>query len=519
MNDVELILALLVAVAALAARLNVPYPILLVIGGAALGFIPGLPPVRIAPDVVFLLFVPPLVFAAGFFTSWRDFSANAAPILSLAVGLVVVTAIVVAVVAHLTVGMTWGPAFVLGAVVSSTDTTAVVAIARQTNLPRRIVTLMEGESLVNDAVSLTSFRLAVVATASGVFSPRTGGADLALAVGGALATGWVVGWLTAAARGHSGDPRITTIVSIITPYAAFLSADRIGASGILAVVVAGLYVGRRESAIEDAQTRLETRAVWDVVIFALNGLLFILVGLQLRPIWDALQGVESTGILGAAAAVTLAVVLTRIVWVAVTVDAPLARRRVAGAEPRDSWRGAAVVSWAGLRGGSTLAAALSVPLLTNGGAPFPFRAEIVFLAFAVIVTTLVGQGLTLPLLIRRLGVAGDGVEIREEVLARQAAAAAALGRLDAIAGDGSWPAHAIATLRERFEHEAALLADLGAHREQAAGHVASERRLRQEVLRAEREAVVRLRDEGEISDQVLRRVGRDIDLEEARVGG
>ena len=520
MGEVEIVLALLfvvAALAALAARLRVPYPILLVIGGAALGFAPQLPQIQIDPEVVFLIFVPPLVFAAAFFTSWRDFVAKLRPILSLAVALVLVSALAIAAVTHIALGVAWAPALVLGAVVSNTDTTAVAAIADQVGLPRRAMTILEGESLVNDAMALTAFRLAVAATVSGVFSPLDVGGEFLLAVAGAIVIGLAAGWLTAAARARADDPRIVIIISILTPYAAYLPADQLGASGILAVVIAGLYVGRRESRVEDAPTRLQARAVWDIFVFGLNGLLFILVGVQLRPIWDALQSYDVRQVATAAAAICLTVILVRIVWVLVTVVAAK-RRAHRRDDPLPTMRRGevAVLAWAGLRGGDTLAAALSVPLVTSTGAPFPARAEIVFLAFAVIAVTLIGQGLTLPPLIRWLGVTGDGGEAEEERLARRVAAEAALARLDVLAEEDGTPPTLVETLRRRYAHQAKLL-DGDGERDEAADHVALHQRLQRDVLAAQQAAIVRLRDEGEISDQVMRQVQRDLDLEEARI--
>jgi len=520
MTEAEIILALLLAVVALAtlaARLQVPYPILLVLGGATLGFMPELPPVQIDPEVVFLIFVPPLVFNAAFFTSWRDFAANLRPILSLAVGLVLASTLVIAAVAHAVLGIAWAPALVFGAVVSNTDTTAIAAIAQQVGLPSRVMTILEGESLLNDAIALTAFRVAVVATVTGVFSPATGGDDFLLAVFGAVGIGLGVGWLTATARAHTNDPRTGIIISLLTPYAAYLPADQLGASGILAVVIAGLYVGRRESRIEDATTRLQARAVWDVVVFGLNGLLFILVGVQLRPIWDALQSYDVGQVVAAAAVISLAAILVRISWVFLTAAVPkwIGLRRNAPLSGV-SWSEVAVISWAGLRGGDTLAAALSVPLVISSGAPFPARAEIIFLTFAVIVVTLVGQGLSLPPLIRWLRVAGDDSEEREEALARRAAAKAALARLDTLEQEDGAPADLVAALRNRHERDVKVLAVDPKDEERATDQAAREHQVRLAVLDAERAALLQLRDDGEINDEVLRRVQRDLDLEEAR---
>lgn len=523
MSDVQIILALLVAVAALATladRLRVPYPILLVFGGIVLGLVPGLPPIQLDPSVVFLVFVPPLVYAAAFFTSWRDFVANARPILVPAVGLVLASAVLVAVVAHLAIaGIAWAPAFVLGAVVSNTDTTAVAAIAERLGLPRRIVTILEGESLVNDAVALTAFRLAIAATVSGAFSPWSIGGDFALAVLGAVPIGLVVGLLSTTVRGRLADPRISIVVGMLIPYAAYLPADRLGASGILAVVVAGLSVGqRRATRIEDAEMRLQARDVWGLLLFVINGLLFILVGVQLRPIWDGLPSHRLGGVLGEAALIAGTVVGVRLIWMVLTEFVPRwIGIRSPAAPPGIGWQERAIIGWAGLHGGDTLAAALAVPLITNAGGPFPARAQIVWLSFVVIVVTLGGQGLTLPLVIRRLGVAGDPAQRREEARARLAAAKAALARLDELSREDGVRAELVASLRRRYEHRVDLLGKSdGPSKQTVAEHVEVHQRLRREVLGAEHAAIVRLRDEGAIGDDVLREIERDLDLEAAR---
>jgi CPA1 family monovalent cation:H+ antiporter len=519
MSEVEIILTLLLVVAALVAlagKLRVPYPIFLVLGGAALGFLPQIPDVVIDPGTVFLIFIPPLVYSAAFFTSLRDFVANARPILLLAVGLVIVSTVVVAGVAHVVVGLAWAPAFVLGSVVSNTDTAATVAIADQVRLPRRILTILEGESLINDAVGLTAFRIAIATTVSGVFSSLDIGGDFALAVLGAIPIGLAVGWLSVALRARTTDTNIEGILSVLTPYAAYLPADQIGASGILAVVIAGLYVGRRESMYEDAVTRLQLRGVWNVGLFVLNGLLFILVGLQLPAIWEGLVADDTGEILRNAAVIGLTVVVIRIVWVFTSAGLAqwLGTRGILTPTIK-GWRPVAIVSWAGLRGADTLAAALSVPLLTASGAAFPFRAEIIFFAFAVIAVTLVGQGLTLPRLIHWLRVTDDNAEEEEEIAARRAASDAALARIDELAREDGVATDVIDLLRRYYGHEAELLAggDGAEHSQNAARQ---EIQLRREVVEAERVAVLQLRDQGAISDDVMRRVQRDLDLEEAR---
>jgi len=504
--------------ATVARRIGVPYPILLVLGGLVLGFVPGLPRITLNPDIVFLVFVPPLVYSAAYFTSWRDFVANRRPILLLAIGLVLATMVIVAAAAEGALpGFTWPAAFVLGAVVSDTDTTAAVAIAERLRIPRQVVTILEGESLINDAVGLTAFRLAVVATVTGVFSPWSVGADFALATVGALAIGLAVGWLTTWGSAHLDDRLVAITAGLLAPYAAYLPADRLGASGILAVVVAGLYYGHRAPRVNPPDTRLQARAVWDLLIFVENGLLFILVGLELRPIWDALAVRSATRVLGDAALVCAVVILARVVWVFASVALARRGRHAAVDAPAPNWRSGAIVAWAGMRGGDTLAAALGVPLLTDRGLPFPARSLIVFLAFAVIFVTLVGQGLTLPPLIRWLGVRGGEAEAAEEVLARRAATGAALARLDALATAGEVPPGMLASLRKFYRHKATLLPGERAGADEAAAqHVALHQRVQRAIVQAERQAVLGLRDEGAIGDDVLHRIERELDLEEVR---
>lgn len=511
------LLVMIAALTALAAWLHIPYPILYILGGMVLDFVPGVPDVSLPPDAVFLVFVPPLVFVAAFFTSWRDFRAQIRPILLLAVGLVTATIVVVAAAAHQTFGgMPWVAAFVLGAVVANTDTTAVEAVAQQVGLPRRLLTILEGESLTNDAVALTAFRMAILAAVTGTFSTSDAAVDLGIAILGAIPIGLAVGWITARARRRANDPRVIVVIGMVTPYAAYIPAEWINASGILAVVVAGLYLGRRESQYESAETRLQARAFWDVLIFILNGALFILVGSELRPTWEGLRHHDFGRLAGSAALVCLAVIGARLAWVALTAYVPqvLGRRNSLTPAPGRTWRQVLLLGWAGPRGADTLVAALSIPLLTQQGAPFPARAEIIYLTFAVVMVTVIGQGLTLPLLVKRLALEEDHLEEQEESLARRAIAEAALARLAIVEQEEKTPAKSVAMLRRHYEHDLNLVSggDAAHSLQEEVQHNA----LRRDLLQTERNALVRLRDEGAISDQVLRRVQEDIDLEEAR---
>lgn len=524
MPDIALILGLLVAVAVLAtvARwLALPYPILLVVGGLVLGLVPGLPRVALDPDLVFLLFLPPLVFAAAFFTSWHELRGNLRSVAWLALGLPLATIAGVAAVAHVALtGFDWATAFVLGAVVAPTDTVAAGAIADRLGLPHRLVTVLEDESLFNDAIGLVALRVATAAVVTGSFSMWSAGGAFVLSSVGAVAIGLVVGSVTAWLTAHVEDPPVEITITLLAPFAAYLPADRLGVSGILAAVVAGMYFGWREPRVGTPTTRLRGRAVWDMIVFVLNGLLFVLIGFQLRPILAALSGADLRDALRDAVIVSLAVVAVRILWVFLAAYLPRWTNRQSRADhPLPEWRSVAVVAWTGMRGGVTLAAALAVPLVTDRGAPFPARPTMIFVAFAVILGTLVVQGLSLPPLIRRLGLSDEGTVDRQVALARRTAAEAALERLDALATRGDVPAALTAALRARYAHQVHLFAKAKAGEAGQAAvveHIAERERILHATLQAERQAVIALRDGGLISDEALRRVERDLDLEEER---
>ncbi len=521
---IELVLGLLVVVAlavTVSRRVGIPYPILLVALGIVIGFVPGMPQVDLGPDLVFLLFLPPILFAAGFFTSIRDFRANLRPILLLAIGLVLVTTLAVGVVMHALVpSMGWAAAFALGAIVSPPDAVAATSIAQRLGLPRRAVTVLEGESLVNDATALVALRFAVAAALTGVFSVgdavvtlgvvAVGGVLIGLAVG--LAAAWLLGRLT--------DPPVEVLVSMLLPFAAFLPAEQLGFSGVLAVVTAGILIGYRAPHIMSSETRILGSGAWQMLLFLLNGLIFILIGLQLPSIMTRLSDYPTADLALYAVAVSVTVIAVRILWIFPATYLP--RRLSAGLRARDPappWQAVLVIGWAGMRGVVSLAAALSLPLTLPSGEAFPERALIIFLTFVVILVTLVGQGLTLPLLIKRLGVADGGGGDHEEAHARDAAVRAAGSRIEELAIE--WPQHEelIAQLRTQYGHRAEHLVDH--HSEDPTDELERElldhRIIRRAVIDAERDAVIALRDRGSISDEALRRVERDLDLEELRL--
>src|ERR671933_611607 len=439
MYQIELILALLVVVTvlAMAARtVRVPYPILLVLGGVLLALIPAVPNVELAPELVFLLFLPPLLYIAGFDTSPREVRAQLSSILSLAVGLVLATTMVVAVVAHaLLPGLGWPMAFALGAIVSPPDAVAATAVLRGLGVPRRLVTLLEGESLFNDATALVAYQAALGAAATASFSPSAALVRFVAAGAGGVLVGLAVGVAVAGLRRRLHDPPVEITISLLTPFAAYLPAEALGVSGVLASVVCGLYLGRQAPRLMDADTRVQARAVWETLVFVLNGLVFVLIGLQLPGIVARLAARPPLRLAALAVLISLTVVLVRFVWVFLTDW--LAHPRRAPRDTRVAWAQDGVIAWAGLRGVVSLAAALALPFTTAAGAPFPERDLLLFLTVCVIVVTLVGQGLSLPWLLRVLRVRADGSDEQEETLAWEMATDAAQVRLEALAAE--WP--------------------------------------------------------------------------------
>ena len=516
---VVLLVAVATVVAAFAKRLRVPAPSLLVVAGLAVGLLPGAPPVHVPPAVVSLVVLPPLLYAASEELPWRDLRAVWRPVVVLAVGLVVASAAAVAAVAGAVASLSVSMAFVLGAVLASTDPVAVGALARRLSLPARVQALVQAESLFNDATSLVLFQIAVSFAVGGTAGMGVAGTVLhavgeflILAGGGALA-GAAVGAGVIVVRRRITDPVLETVAALVTPYVAYLLGQTLHVSGVTAVIVAGLMIGARRSKITTAQTRLQLHAVYQTVIFLLESAVFALIGLELPTL------VRDLGTTGrwplAALAVTGTLIATRVAWV-FPLWAVYQRRR---GTRRPSWPVPAVVSWAGTRGVVPLAAALSIPLTTASGAPLPQRDLIVVLAAAVIVISLIVQGFTLEPLVKFTGIGRPAADVRhEETIARLRLAEAGLARLDELAGDGEAPDAVIDRLRD------SLQARVGrGHARLEAGADATppaltERQLRRELIAAEHAELSRLFQGGTISEATRNRLQRDLDLETARLG-
>src|SRR5512132_964958 len=398
-HDALILVALLLVGAALlvtAQLVRIPYPILLVLGGLGLGFVPGIPQVELAPGLVLIAVLPPLLYGMAFFTSLRDLRENAVPISLLAVGLVLATMVAVAATAHYMIpSVSWPVAFVLGAVVSPTDPTAATAIAERLGIPRRLIAIVEGEALVNDGTALVAFRFAVIAVVSGSFSLLDASGSFVLNVVGGIAVGLGVGYLIRQVRRRLDDPPLEITISLLSGYFAFLPAFALGVSGVLAAVTVGIYMGWHTPELTTAQTRLQGVAVWEILFFLLNAFLFTIVGLQLPVILDGLSGYSTTTLIRYAALIATTVVAARFAWIFATTRLPRLVGRHRG-EPQGPWQPSVVLAWSGMRGAVSLAAALALPLTTNADTPFPDRELIVFLTFAVILATVVVQGLTLP---------------------------------------------------------------------------------------------------------------------------
>jgi CPA1 family monovalent cation:H+ antiporter len=523
LHQLETIILLLIAVLALAAfarKLAIPYPILLVIGGLVLGLIPGVPTLRLDPDVVFLVFLPPILWSAAYFTSWRDFRSNLRPITLLAVGLVLATTAAVAVVAHIWLpGLGWAGAIALGAIVSPPDAVSATAVAKRLGLPRRAVTILEGESLVNDATALILYRTAVMTAVSGTFIFSETVLDFFLAAGGGVLVGLSVGVVARWALRLMKDSFSEIAVTLLSPYIAWVLAEQVHVSGVLACVAGGLYLRQHFSAAVAPTTRIQARAVWDFLVFVLNGVIFILIGLQLGALREAIPSEMFVPLMLSGALVSVTAIVVRLIWVPLAAWIPrLLSPSLRARDPMPALPSLFIIGWTGMRGIVSLAAALALPLTTAAGAPFPFRAEIILITFSVILATLVLQGLSLGPLIRVLKLKEDGSLEREEMQAREHAATAALVRLDEVANEG-WPVpEHLDQMRVHYGNRAQRYTKDGTAPECTAETIEVFQRLRHETLTAERLAVIRLRNDGVISDDVLHRLEHELDVEALQLG-
>ncbi|MBC7783181.1 MAG: Na+/H+ antiporter [Burkholderiales bacterium] len=515
------LIAIVAAIALLAEKLKIPYPILLVLGGLALSFVPRLPPIEIDPKLVFYVFLPPLLFWAGILTSWRDFRANLRPILLLAVGLVLVTTFAVAGVAMWIVpGMGFAAACVLGAIVSPPDAIAATAITERLRVPRRVSAILEGESLVNDATALVALMFAIKAVELGSFSFPHAARDFFILSAGGIAIGLLVSWLSTQLQKRVHEPHVEGIISLLTPYFAYLPAEIFHCSGVLAVVAAGICISRQFPKSFSAESRMRMMSVWETLIFILNGTVFILIGQYLPTIINNLQlnKVPITGLVVQSAVICLTAIVVRVGWVFALAYLSRVMIHSLRTRARPPAGSLLVIGWAGMRGIVSLASALTVPMVI-GGVPFPHRDKILFITFCVILATLVFQGLTLPLVIRLAGLPTDKQEEIEERQARLDAAHAALSRLTVLEFDESLDPHILASMRSEYEQRILALGGtikdaIDPVHQVKARHFAEVRR---EVLTAERLMITMLRDQNVIGDDVLRRILREIDLEEAKL--
>jgi CPA1 family monovalent cation:H+ antiporter len=519
------LLGVLIAVAAflvLAQRSALPYPIILVVGGGLLGFLPGAPDAALDPDLVLIIFLPPLLYSAAFFSSLRDLRDNLRPISMLAIGLVVTTTLVVGVVAHTAIDeLSWAAAFPLGAVLSPTDPVAASAIAGRLGAPRRFVTIIEGESLVNDATALIAYRFGVAAVLTGSFSAVEAIGTFAVNAVAGVAIGIAVGALIAPLRRSLDDPPTEITISLLTPYFAYLPAEALGVSAVLSAVTAGIWLGWRSPQLITPATRIQAFAFWEILVFILNAALFVLVGLELPHVVEAARESTPDGrLLGYGLLIAGTVIVVRFLWVVPsTFLARLISRRVRDAGPVDVGQ-TLLVAFTGMRGAVSLAAALAIPETTDAGLPFPGRDLIIYLVYVTILVTVVGQGLTLGPLIRALN-AEDDPEARRlrESKARLRAADAALHRIEELM-DEDWVRRETAQrMRAAYEYR---IRRFRAHfddeddGDMERGSLAYQR-LRREVLNAERAEIIRLRNQGFINDEEMRRIERDLDLEDARL--
>jgi monovalent cation/hydrogen antiporter len=514
----ELLLLLLLSAVALgwvARHFKFPYPIALVAGGAALGLVPNLPQYTFDPQLILVAVLPPILYQAALLTSWTDFKASIRPIGLLAIGLVTVTTLAVGAVLKLMVpDVPWAAAFVLGAIVSPPDAVAATAILSRLNMPRRIVTILEGESLVNDASGLVLYKFAVAAVLTGAFSLVDATVQFALVATGGIAAGIVLAFVYIAVHKRLGDPFIEVLTVLTIPYAAYLAAEAMHLSGVLAVVAAGLVRGRYAPEIVSAEMRIMARSVWNLLVFLMNSLVFILIGLQMNGVVRSLSQFPTALLVAISIAVTVVAIGVRFAWVFPVAYLP---RRWVGSlreEKRPDTAELTIISWCGMRGIVSLAAALALPLTLPGGDPFPYRDLIIFLTFVVIVATLAGQGLTLTPLIRRLRVGSTWSLHDEQLRVRAAMSAAALAAIDAAVAKEGVPAQWAEGLKGEIAERIALAAS---EEEELTPRMEAVNRLRHAVIRAERAELIRLWRENEIGDEVMHHLMELLDYEQAHL--
>jgi monovalent cation/hydrogen antiporter len=511
-----LLLLCAVGLGSIASRFGFPYPIALVLGGGAMGFLPSLPDIPFQPELILSIVLPPILYQAATLTSWRDFKANAGTIGLLAIGLVAATTLAVgAALKFLIPDISWPVALVFGAIVSPPDAIAATAILCRLNIPRRVVNVLEGESLVNDATALVLYKFAVAAVFTNAFAPAAATAEFFAVAAGGILLGLVSGALFAAIHRHLGDLFIEVLSSLLVPYVAYVLAESLHVSGVLAVVAAGLLRGRLTPVIVSSEMRIVSRSIANMWVFLLNTLVFGLMGLQLSGIVERLHGYSALELLLAGAFLSAVAIAVRFAWIYPAFYVPTA---IAALLKRDRTAAAGseyfIMSWCGMRGIVSLAAALALPVSLSDGTPFPYRDPIVFFTFAVIAVTLVIQGLSLPILIRRLKVGTDWSLHEERATARLALSTAAIAAISALAQKEKAPPDLAGRISAEFAEKGADSHPDAPMSEEEAGMA---QRLRHAALVAEREELIRIWRENQISDEVLHQFEEAIDHQEAHL--
>ena len=522
MHDIGTVIVLLAVVTALAQvteKIKVPYPILLVVVGMLIGLVPGLPQISLDPEIVFLLFLPPILYSAAWGTSWSNMKEAKRTITLLAIGCVIFTTCAIAWISHEFIpGLGWPEAFVLGAIISPPDAVAATASTQGLKVPKRIITVLEGESLVNDATGLIAYRYAVAAVVTGGFSLWEASYRFVLVAGGGVLLGLIGGKIIKKIhRITSDNPTTDTALTFLTPFSVYLLAESLHLSGVLAVVVAGLYLSRHSSQLFSHQTRLQAYRTWDTAIFILNGVIFILIGLQLPFILKEIDHIPFLTLLKYGAIISGAVILGRILWVYPAAFIPRwLSREIRQRETEVNFKVVTIIAWAGMRGVVSLAAALALPYIAAGGKPFPHRELIIFLTFSVIFSTLVIQGLTLKPMIKWFGLKRDGKEAQHEQNARLVIAALIIEHIESnyalIANDD-----VLSQIKARYEIRIQRIGKDYTTRRFNEEQINRFHRIKQELLFKERQLLIGLRDEGSIGEESLRKIEYELDLEEARL--
>jgi monovalent cation/hydrogen antiporter len=512
-----LLLAVVTALAEVTDRIKIPYPVLLVLAGICIGLVPNLPVIELNPDVVFLIFLPPALYSAAWTTSWTDFKANSRSISLLAVGCVLFTTTAVAMVAHYFIpGFGWAESFVLGAIISPPDAVAATAATAGLGVPKRLITILEGESLVNDATGLIAMRYAIAATATGTFIFWLASINFFYVAGVGIVIGLIIGqlffWIH---KITPNNPTTDTTLTFLTPYVAYLLAEQIHVSGVLAVVACGLFLSQRSSQIFKHQSRIQAYATWNTVTFILNGVIFILIGLQMRSVLSHIQEHSFATLLWYGFLVSVVTIVARIIWVFPGAYLPRwFSSRIRKREPELQARNVAIVAWSGMRGVVSLAASLALPLMI-GDTPFPNRDLIIFLTFAVIFSTLVIQGMTLPVLVRRLGIKADVGGQEEEDSARHAIATSVIEHIEENYALGLSDS-VLSQIKSKYEIRIQRL------RKDENNNLSEEQiqefhRIQSELIKQERTYLDGMHKGGKIGGEALRRIEHELDLEEARL--